>query len=89
MKAIVITKYGPPECLQLKDVEKPTPKDNEVLIRIHATTVTFGDALLRSLSFPLRLVFRLFGGIGKNQPLKRIDIIEYFSVRLRQVTEFP
>lgn len=54
MKAIVHTKYGPPDELQLKQVEKPIPKDNEVLIRIHATTVTSSDCNIRNLTFAPR-----------------------------------
>ncbi len=47
MRAVVCTKYGPPEVLQLKEVEKPIPRDNEVLIRIHAATVALSDLMTR------------------------------------------
>ena len=72
MKAIVCTRYGPPDVLQLKEVEKPTPKDNEVLIRVHAATVTKGDCELRSLKLPL--LWKLFGriGFGFRRPRKKI-----------------
>ena len=65
MKAIVCTKYGSPDVLQLKQLDKPTPKDNEVLIRTYATTVTVGDCELRGFKFatwiwiPLRIMFGL------------------------------
>ncbi len=70
MKAAVVTKFGSPEGLQIMDVEKPTPKENEFLVKIYATTVTFGDAFLRRMKFPVRLVFGLFmGGLGKGKIL--------------------
>jgi NADPH:quinone reductase-like Zn-dependent oxidoreductase len=68
MKAIVWTKYGPPDVLQPMDVDKPVPKDNEILIRIYATTVTAGDCELRSLKLPFILGFPLRIWIGFSKP---------------------
>ena len=57
MKAIVFTKYGPPvDVLQLKEVEKPTPAEDEVLVKVHAASVSFGDgATVRGEPFLARL----------------------------------
>ena len=56
MKAIVYTKYGPPDVLRLKEVEKPTPREDEVLIKVHAASITFGDlAAVRGEPFLVRL----------------------------------
>ena len=72
MKAAVCTRYGPPEVLQLRELEKPTPKDDEVLVRVHAATVTAGDCELRSLKLPLswQLIARI--GFGFRGPRKKI-----------------
>jgi NADPH:quinone reductase-like Zn-dependent oxidoreductase len=78
MKAIVCTKYGPPEVLQLKEVEKPKPKDNEVLIKIHATTVHIGDTKIRGFKPGLGFVKDLFFKpimriiLGFTKPRKKI-----------------
>jgi NADPH:quinone reductase-like Zn-dependent oxidoreductase len=74
MKAVVYTEYGPPEVLQLREVEKPTPKGNEVLIRIQATTVHSGDVWMRSLNIPGPWWQRLFGRLylGFTRPKRTI-----------------
>ncbi len=67
MKAIVWTKYGPPDVLQLKEVEKPSPKDNEVLIKVYAATASTADTEFRRLKLPLlfAIPLRLYLGLIK------------------------
>ncbi len=80
MKAIMCTAYGPPEVLVLKDVEKPIPGAGEVLVKVHAATVTMGDCELRTLTLPLwtRIPTRLIFGYRK--PRNFIPGMEYSGV---------
>lgn len=75
MKAVVYTRYGPPEVLRLEEVPKPAPRDHDVLVKIHATTVTIGDTIMRSFKLPnisgwQKFMARLI--LGWNKPRRRI-----------------
>ena len=70
MKAIVCTKYGPPDVFQLKEVEKPTPKDNEVLVKIYAITVSVADSRIRGFRVPLSFWLLARIALGLRKPKK-------------------
>ena len=74
MKAMVWTKYGSPDGLQLQEIERPIPKADEVLIKVHGTTVTAGDCEMRRLQLPLMLSFPIRVYAGLTRP-KRITIL--------------
>jgi NADPH:quinone reductase-like Zn-dependent oxidoreductase len=72
MKAIVCTKYGPPEVLQIKDIDKPVPKSNEVLVRVKATTVTQADTRVRGFRVPLSYWVPARLALGVTKPKKQV-----------------
>jgi len=72
MKVIVYEKYGPPEVLHFKEVEKPTPKDNEVLVKVYATTVHRGDSRMRSFDVPRRMWLMARVALGIRGPRNKI-----------------
>ncbi|MGZ0132915.1 NAD(P)-dependent alcohol dehydrogenase [Priestia megaterium] len=76
MKAMVCTKYGKPDVLQLEEVENPIPKENEILIKIHATTVTSGDCRVRSFNSPLLSWLPMRIVLGLRKPRKSILGVE-------------
>lgn len=78
MKAIVCTKYGPPEVLKIRQCKKPVPKQDEVLIKIYATSVTNSDIYIRSSNIPLVFMIPMRLMIGIRKPRNSI-IGEVFS----------
>jgi len=92
VKAIVHTAYGPADELQLQEVEKPVPKDNEVLIKIHATTVTTTDCNMRNMTFLpplLGLAMRTQFGFLKPKPkILGIELAGEIETAGKDVTRF-
>ena len=87
MKAIVNEKYGSPDVLELKEVEKPTPKDNEVLIKVHAASANAADwHLLRGEPFLIRLMG--FGLLKPKNNILGIDIAGRVEAVGRNVKQF-
>jgi NADPH:quinone reductase-like Zn-dependent oxidoreductase len=85
MKAIVCTRYGPPDVLQLKEVAKPTPRDNEVLIRIYAAEVTRGDCEVRAFKIPILFWLFLRINIGLRKPGKKPILGMYLAGEIESV----
>jgi len=93
MKAIIFTEYGPPEVLRMQEVEKPAPRDREVLVKVHATTVTIGDTIMRDLDMPLhglkRLLARIYLGYNKpKRPILGMELAGEVESIGRKVTRF-
>lgn len=93
MKAMVYTKYGPPEVLRLQNIEDPKPGSKEVLVKVHATTVTIGDTIMRSLNIPgpywQRFLGRLYLGFRTpKRPILGMELAGVIETVGSNVTRF-
>jgi NADPH:quinone reductase-like Zn-dependent oxidoreductase len=91
MKAILYSRYGSPDVLEMKEIPKPSPKDGEVLIKVHVTTVTSGDWRMRTLNVPkgFGLISRLALGISKpRQPILGVELSGEIEAIGKAVTKF-
>ncbi|MFW9777831.1 MAG: NAD(P)-dependent alcohol dehydrogenase [Candidatus Heimdallarchaeota archaeon] len=85
MKAIIWTKYGSPDVLVLREVEKPTPKDNEILIKVHAAAVTMGDCEMRDLKLPFSIRYLMRAFVGIRKPKRRTILGQDLSGEIEAV----
>ena len=93
MKAFIYTEYGPPEVLHLAEIPRPVPREREVLVKVHATTVTIGDTIMRSLNVPLpgwrKVMARLFlGWSTPRRPILGMELAGEIQSVGRKVTCF-
>ena len=93
MKAIVYERYGSPEVLQIKEVDKPVPGDREILVKVQATTVTIGDTIMRSLNMPVtglqKVMGRLYLGWSRpKRPILGMELAGTVEAVGRKVTRF-
>jgi len=91
MKAVVYDRYGPPDVLELREMDTPAPKDHEILIKTHATTVTVGDCRVRSLNMPagFGLIARVVLGVSKpRQPILGAELSGTVASVGKAVTQF-
>jgi len=91
MKAVICPKYGPPEVLEIREIEKPVPKDNEILIKVVSTTVTSGDCRMRAFNVPkgFRLPAKMMMGFTKpRKPIFGVELAGVITEVGSKVTKF-